>query len=177
MCREPGRAEVKWLTADAEAHVHRQQLMSRHSSPRVLCRDEMSWMKKTFALFLFFNTRNCCHTARRPLLRFFQCRRTMCKPVGCTDKRGWCVCARVTKWRTLTRLSPGALVCFVSTKDVLHLLVCALRCFFLVTWAQCRWKGLLHSGRDVCVLCGFTVGMSAALNPERRMVAATCSLP
>lgn len=110
-------------------------------------------MEKGLCVVFVFNTRNCCHTECRRLLHILQCRHTMCKRVGCMDKRGWCACVRACdKWRTLlTRLlSLGALV------SSLRRMCCTCWCVLYIFFSHehgVTGRGLLYSGRDVCVCC------------------------
>lgn len=179
MRREPGRAEAMWLTADAEAP--RAPAAAREPplfALRALSRRNELDEKDFCVVFVFQHPQLLPHgvSSSSPILpvsaHHVQASglhgQTWPVRVRACDKMAHVVDASTVSWRScLLRHYEGCVapvgVCFTL--------------FFLVTWAQHRWKGLLHSGRDVCVLCGFTVGMSAALNPERRMVAATCSLP
>lgn len=147
MRREPGRAEAKWLTADAEApRASAAACEPPLFAPRALSRrNELD--EKDFLRCFCFSTPATVATRRVVLFSDSSSVGAPCASdwAARTNVAGACAC--VTKWRTLlTRLlSPGALVCFVTTKDVLHLLVCALLCF---SWS----RGHSVAGKDCCTV-------------------------
>lgn len=166
MHREPSRGG-SGSPLSLKCHAHPQQLVSRHCPPGVLSRGKTGWGEKDFCVVFVFQHRQLLprgESSSSPLLpasvRHVQAGRLHGQTWPMRACERWCT--------LLTRLlSPGALVCFVTTEDVLHLLVCALICF---SWS----RGHSVTERNCCtvdVTCACCVvslsRISAALNPER----------